>query len=103
MRGANDEISKAMTTPAENAGKSGKPGMHTPPVVSAHEWEAARQRLLVKEKAQTRAWDALTAELRRMTWMAVEKGYSFDGPKGKVSLLDLFHGRHQLIVYRAFY
>ena len=25
-----------------------------------------------------------------MPWMAVEKAYTFDGPKGKVSLLDLF-------------
>ncbi|MES1148864.1 MAG: DUF899 family protein, partial [Bradyrhizobium guangdongense] len=72
-------------------------------VVSAQEWEAARQQLLVKEKAMTRARDALAAERRRMPWLAVEKEYAFEGPKGKVSLLDLFEGRHQLIVYRAFY
>jgi len=35
--------------------------------------------------------------------MAVEKEYRFDGPEGPVSLLDLFEGRRQLIVYRAFY
>ena len=35
--------------------------------------------------------------------MAVEKNYAFDGPKGKASLLDLFDGRRQLIVYRAFF
>jgi predicted dithiol-disulfide oxidoreductase (DUF899 family) len=46
--------------------------MHTPPVVSPQAWEAARKRLLVKEKAQTRARDALAAERRRMPWMAVE-------------------------------
>src|SRR5205085_1159936 len=40
---------------------------------------------------------------RRMPWMAVEKKYEFGGPKGKVSLLDLFEGRKQLIVYRAFF
>jgi predicted dithiol-disulfide oxidoreductase (DUF899 family) len=72
-------------------------------VVSAKEWEAARQQMLVKEKAMTRARDALAAERRRMPWMAVEKDYSFDGPSGKASLLDLFDGRRQLIVYRAFY
>ena len=38
-----------------------------------------------------------------MPWMAVEKKYEFDGPKGTVSLLDLFEGRRQLIVYRAFF
>ena len=77
--------------------------MNTPPIVSPGEWEAAREQLLVKEKALTRARDALSAERRRMPWVAVEKAYVFDGPKGKVSLLDLFEGRRQLIVYRAFF
>jgi predicted dithiol-disulfide oxidoreductase (DUF899 family) len=66
-------------------------------------WEAAREQLLVKEKAETRARDALAAKRRRMPWMAVEKAYAFEGPQGKVSLLDLFENRHQLILYRAFY
>ena len=77
--------------------------MHTPPVVSAQEWEAAREKLLVKEKALTHARDAMAAERRRMPWMAVEKDYVFAGPHGKASLLDLFEGRRQLIVYRAFF
>jgi predicted dithiol-disulfide oxidoreductase (DUF899 family) len=77
--------------------------MKTPPLVSPPEWEAAREQMLVKEKAFTRARDALAAERRRMPWMAVEKAYAFDGPRGKVSLLDLFEGRRQLIVYRAFF
>jgi predicted dithiol-disulfide oxidoreductase (DUF899 family) len=74
-----------------------------PPVVSQQEWQAARDKLLVKEKAAMRSHDALAAERRRMPWMAVEKGYEFEGPEGKVSLLDLFEGRTQLIVYRAFF
>src|SRR6266851_8721219 len=78
-------------------------GTNTPPIVSAEAWEAARQQMLVKEKALMRARDALAAERRRMPWMAVEKAYEFEGPQGKVSLLDLFHGRRQLIVYRAFF
>ena len=77
--------------------------MKTPPIVSPREWEAAREQLLVKEKALTRARDALAAERRRMPWMAVEKAYAFDGPAGKANLIDLFEGRHQLIVYRAFF
>src|SRR5262245_51525551 len=77
--------------------------MNTPPIVSPEEWEAARQKLLVKEKALTRARDALAADRRRMPWMAVAKGYEFDGPRGKASLRDLFDGRRQLIVYRAFF
>jgi len=67
-------------------------GIDIPPIVSRREWEAARQQLLVKEKSLTRARDALAAERRRMPWIAVEKNYEFDGPRGKVSLLDLFEG-----------
>ena len=77
--------------------------MKTPPIVSQQEWEAARQQLLVKEKALMHARDAMAAERRRMPWMEVEKQYVFDGPNGKVRLLDLFEGRRQLIVYRAFF
>jgi len=74
-----------------------------PPVVSPEEWRAARDAMLVKEKAHTRARDALAAERRRMPWMAVEKNYVFEGPNGKASLADLFDGRRQLILYRAFF
>ncbi len=77
--------------------------MNMPPIVSPHEWETARQKLLVKEKELTRARDALAAERRRMPRMAVEKDYRFEGPDGPATLLDLFHGRRQLIVYRFFY
>ena len=77
--------------------------MKTPPIVPAQEWEAARQRLLVKEKEVTRARDALAAERRRMPWLAIQKEYVFDGPAGKMSLPDLFEGRRQLVVYRAFF
>ena len=77
--------------------------MKTPPIVSRQEWDEARDRLLVKEKEHTRARDAMAAERRRMPWMAVDKDYRFEGPKGPATLLDLFEGRRQLIVYRAFY
>jgi predicted dithiol-disulfide oxidoreductase (DUF899 family) len=77
--------------------------MNTPPIVTREQWESAREDMLAKEKALTRARDALAAERRRMPWMAVEKDYVFEGPKGKASLLDLFEGRRQLIVYRFFF
>ena len=74
--------------------------MQTPPIVSPQEWQAARERMLVKEKAHTRARDALAAERRRMPWMEVEKAaaYRFDTPDGPKSLVELFEGRRQLIV-----
>ncbi len=77
--------------------------MNMPPIVSPQEWEAAREQLLVEEKELTRARDALAAKRRRMPRMAVEKHYEFEGPAGKASLLDLFEGRRQLIVYRYFF
>jgi predicted dithiol-disulfide oxidoreductase (DUF899 family) len=92
-----------MTTSPDNARTGGQNAMQTPPVVSPKAWEAARRELLTKEKAHSRARDALAAERRRMPWMAVEKAYAFAGPAGKVSLLDMFDGRRQLILYRAFY
>jgi uncharacterized protein DUF899 len=90
-----------MITSPESDRKGGQIAMHTPPTVSPQEWEAAREQRLMKEKTLTRARDALTAERRRMPWLAVAKECAFDGPKGKASLLDSFDGRRQLIVYRA--
>src|SRR3954465_14776773 len=72
-------------------------------IVSRQDWEAVLQELLVKEKEHTRAGDALAAQRRRMPRMAVEKDYTFEGPSGPLGLRDLFAGRRQLIVYRAFF
>lgn len=77
--------------------------MNLPPVVSAQEWKAAREELLVKEKELTRARDALAAARRRMPRLAVTGEYRFEGPGGPASLLDLFEGRRQLLVYRFFF
>jgi predicted dithiol-disulfide oxidoreductase (DUF899 family) len=73
--------------------------MKLPPVVSQAEWEAAREALLAKEKEATRARDALAAERRRLPRVRIEKNYAFEGPDGEASLLDLFEGRRQLILY----
>jgi predicted dithiol-disulfide oxidoreductase (DUF899 family) len=79
-----------------------EPAMPTkplPPIVSRAEWQAAHEALLAKEKAATRARDALAAERRRQPMVKVEKQYVLDGPKGKTTLLDVFEGRRQLILY----
>jgi predicted dithiol-disulfide oxidoreductase (DUF899 family) len=70
-----------------------------PPIVSEAEWRAAHENLLVKEKAATRARDALAAERRRQPMVRIDKRYVFEGPNGNASLLDLFEGRRQLILY----
>lgn len=69
-----------------------------PPIVSRAEWKAARDSLLAKEKAHTRAKDVISAERRRLPMVLIDASYKFDGPDGTVSLLDLFEGRRQLVV-----
>lgn len=68
-------------------------------IVSETEWQAAIEEFRRKEKEHTRRQDALNAERRRLPMVAIEKDYEFDGPEGKVSLLDLFEDRQQLILY----
>jgi predicted dithiol-disulfide oxidoreductase (DUF899 family) len=73
--------------------------MSLPEIVSREQWRAAREELLVKEKAATRARDALNAERRRLPMVEVEEEYVFEGGDGKATLLDLFEGRLQLLVH----
>ena len=73
--------------------------MTLPPIVSPSEWENAREKLLFKEKEATRSRDSLAAERRRLPMVEIDKDYVFEGPDGNASLLDLFEGRRQLILY----
>jgi predicted dithiol-disulfide oxidoreductase (DUF899 family) len=73
--------------------------MTLPPVVSRQEWLVARKELLAKEKEVTQARDQLNAERRRLPMVRVDKPYTFEGPDGKVSLLELFEGRPQLVMH----
>ena len=68
-------------------------------IVTRGEWIAARKELLIKEKALTRAQDALSAERRRLPMVRIDKPYVFDTPTGQRTLADLFEGRSQLVVY----
>ncbi len=73
--------------------------MTTHRVVSHEEWIEARRRHLTREKELTRLRDQLAQERRELPWEKVDKHYVFDGAKGKESLIDLFEGRTQLVVY----
>lgn len=73
--------------------------MSLPEVVSREEWLAARKELLAREKAATKARDALNADRRRLPMVRVDEDYRFDGPDGEAGLLDLFDGRRQLLIY----
>lgn len=70
-----------------------------PEIVSREEWLQERKELLKAEKELTRKRDKLNAKRRRLPMVEIEKDYAFEGPEGEVTLLDLFDGRRQLIVY----
>lgn len=70
-----------------------------PKLVSPEAWWEAREAHLAKEKALTRARDALAAERRRLPMVEIRSHYRFEGSGGPATLLDLFEGRRQLIVY----
>ena len=74
--------------------------MEKPKIVSAQEWQQARDELLASEKEATRALDALAARRRRLPMVKYAKRYAFDTPTGTRTLLDLFEGRGQLVVYQ---
>jgi predicted dithiol-disulfide oxidoreductase (DUF899 family) len=73
--------------------------MTLPTIATRETWLVARKALLAREKELTRARDALNAERRALLMVAVEKAYVFETPAGSASLLDLFEGRRQLIIY----
>jgi predicted dithiol-disulfide oxidoreductase (DUF899 family) len=70
-----------------------------PSIVSYDEWLIERKKLLVKEKELTHGRDTVNAERRRLPMVQIEKTYIFSSPGGQVTLLDLFNGHRQLIVY----
>jgi predicted dithiol-disulfide oxidoreductase (DUF899 family) len=90
----------AKAKPAQTR-KAGKKAI--PKIVSAAQWQKAHEALRKKEKAATKAHDALAAKRRRQPMTRIEKPYVFEGPAGKTngeaSLLELFDGRSQLLLY----
>jgi predicted dithiol-disulfide oxidoreductase (DUF899 family) len=74
--------------------------METPDIVSAQAWRQARDELLTAEKEATRAQDALAARRRRLPMVRFGSDYTFDTPAGPKTLLDLFDGQAQLVVYQ---
>src|SRR4051812_42209007 len=84
------------TTPANASGKlSGKP-----PIVDPATWQAARDELLVREKAHTREGDAIAAARRRLPMVELDGTVEVTGAKGPVPFVDLFQGRDELVVYQ---
>ena len=74
--------------------------MEKPEIVSPEQWQVAREELLKAEKEVTRAEDAVAARRRRLPMVRFGADYAFETPAGERSLLDLFEGRGQLVVYQ---
>ena len=68
-------------------------------IATREEWLTARRALLAKEKEVTRARDALSAQRRALPKVRVEKSYTFEGPRGQMTLRELFGKHRQLVVY----
>lgn len=77
--------------------------MSNSPLVSREEWTRARLELLAEEKAMSKALDALARKRRELPWVMVDKDYRFSGSGGEQSLVDLFAGHSQLVVYHFMY
>jgi predicted dithiol-disulfide oxidoreductase (DUF899 family) len=86
-----------MTTTSGSASKN-LPGK--PPIVDRATWQAARDELLVREKAHTRAGDAIAAARRRLPMVEFDGTVEVVGPDGPIPFLDLFQGRNELVVYK---
>ena len=73
--------------------------MALPTIATREEWLKARTALLGEEKELTKRHDALSTHRRELPMVEVTEPYKFVGPDGTATLLDLFEGRDQLILY----
>ena len=73
--------------------------MTTHKIATREEWQAARAVLLEREKEHTRTGDELAQQLRSLPWVRVEKEYTLQTVDGPKTLVELFDGRSQLMIY----
>ena len=67
------------------------------------EWLAARIELLKAEKELTRRSDELVRRRQELPWVRIDKAYRFATDEGSATLVDLFRGRSQLLVYHLMF
>ena len=72
-------------------------------IVDREAWNKARAELLQKEKAHTRARQALAEERRALPWVKVDREYRFRDAEGEHAFVDLFRGRSQLLIYHLMF
>lgn len=74
-------------------------GHAVPPAVDRTAWLAARNEVLVREKAHTRQGDAIAAARRSLPMTEVDASAILVGPNGPTPFIELFQGREQLVAY----
>ena len=73
-----------------------------PSVVGREEFDAALAEQVAREKEVTRHGDRVSAARRRLPMVEVEN-YTFAGPDGAVTLVDLFGDKYQLVVQNVMF
>jgi predicted dithiol-disulfide oxidoreductase (DUF899 family) len=73
--------------------------MTTHEIGTRQQWLKARLELLQAEKELTRRSDEVARRRQQLPWVRVDKDYRFETEEGNASLVDLFRGRSQLLVY----
>ena len=74
-----------------------------PQITTREQWLVERRELLAKEKALASHRDEVSAARRALPMVEITEDYAFDGPQGRASLLDLFDGRSQLLIYHLMF
>jgi predicted dithiol-disulfide oxidoreductase (DUF899 family) len=70
-----------------------------PGVVERATFQTQLDALRIREKAHTREGDAIAAARRRLPMVEVDAATPLIGPRGPVTLLEVFDGRRELIAY----
>jgi predicted dithiol-disulfide oxidoreductase (DUF899 family) len=72
-------------------------------VGTREEWEAARKELHEREQELGNQDEELAKQRQDLPWVRVEKEYTFDTEQGKKTLVELFDGRSQLLIYHLMF
>jgi predicted dithiol-disulfide oxidoreductase (DUF899 family) len=67
------------------------------------EWQAARTELLAAERKLEEHAERVMRQRQELPWVAVENEYSFATEDGARSLVELFEGRSQLLIYHLMF
>jgi predicted dithiol-disulfide oxidoreductase (DUF899 family) len=77
--------------------------MPTHNVGTREEWDEARTRLREREEELGRLDEEIAKERRELPWVRVEKDYTLDTEEGERTLVELFDGRSQLLIYQLMF